>query len=160
LLTCCDALYRELGQSAGTFTNDALVIRAHDMSRAFGDATLALRCVVGDVAALPLDVISTVLSRAVRDDDSGALVLYAVAVVVGPRLLVSLRDARLELGDDDAATAVIDVVATITVREIVRTRDASPGERSYDDEAWRAALRHLTVMMESGENADSFGIRP
>ena len=105
LLTFCDALYRELGQSAGTFTSDALVIRAHDMSRAFGDATLALRSVVGDVAAPPYDVISTVLSRAVSDDDSGALVLYAVAVVVG----VSNADAQTGGGKGCSACSVAGV---------------------------------------------------
>jgi hypothetical protein len=43
LLSCFDAVYRGLGESAPLFSGDANVVRVHEMSRSFGDVALEIR---------------------------------------------------------------------------------------------------------------------
>ena len=89
---CFDATYRGLGELAPLMSNDAFVVVTHEMSRSFGEVALSMREYTNQ-PLVPLPVISALLARSNTLDPSGTLTLYAVAVVLGPRLLVSLRDA-------------------------------------------------------------------
>jgi hypothetical protein len=61
-------------------------------------------------------MLDEVLRRAVAGDDSGAMVLYAMAMVVGPRLLVSLLDARAALSPDPGLTALFNDASMVCVK--------------------------------------------
>jgi hypothetical protein len=162
LSSCCDAVYRALGESAPVLGNDAFVVRTHEMSRAFGELAAALRTPL--VSDEPLAVIESVLDDAAANDATGAMLVYAMVIAVGPRLLVSLRDARIALAGDPAADQLIDHVAEVAVREIRQcaevARDLGIGEDEDEDEgaAWRAAARRLTEALENSGNGESFGI--
>ncbi len=153
--SCFAALYRVLGESAPRFEDDASVVRAYEASRAFGELTLATRDAI-DRPVEPLDVLADVLGRAVADDPSGRLALYCLAVVVGPRLLVSLRDARGVV--EESAAALLDDASNLVVSEIVAIRDlaGAPGER--DAATGPGAARALGEALDDAGYADSLGV--
>src|ERR1700722_12854956 len=94
LFACFDTTYQVLGASAPNLTNDAYVVRTYEAARSMGEIALSLRTVLGDVSAEPVEALREVLMEAVGDDLTGAMLLFCLAMVVGPRLMVSLRDAR------------------------------------------------------------------
>jgi len=152
---CFEATYRSLGESAPLLENDAFVVVTHEMSRSFGEVTLALR----EFASRPLvalPVIGTLLARSRALDPSGSLLLYAVAMVVGPRLLVSLRDA-LEVLSDPSARALVDEAQLVTVRQVRRIGDlaSAPG---LDEASWYAGIAELGEIVDFGHYAESFGV--
>ena len=157
LQACCAAIYEVLGEAAPTLSNDDFVVRAHELSRAFGEAALVLRAHAGDRIVEPLGVIESVLREAVVNDDSGAMVLFALVAVVGPRLLVSTRDARAALVDDGALCDVLDELANTLVKEIRRTAEVVR-ELPEGDQEWLEAARGLTMRLETSGNAESFGL--
>jgi hypothetical protein len=158
LLSCFDAVYVGLGENAPKLTTDAYVVRVYEMSRSFGEIALGLREYVGrgDVTALP--VIRTVLDQALLKDPSGAMTLFAMALVVGPRLLVSLRDAREALGPDDELTTKCEHAAQVTVQQLLQIASATQHQDDIDDPGWQEGARSLTQLVESAGNAESFGI--
>lgn len=158
LMACTDALYLVLGESAATLTNDAYAIRAFEASRSFGELVLAMRNELEEPDDGPLPIVRDVLGRALASDDTGALVLYAVVMVVGPRLLVSLRDARQLITARDGSGALIDRARDVIVREIRRTADVLRDDSSGEDDDWQVAARELVTDLESSGNAESFGI--
>ena len=157
LQACCAAIYEVFGEAAPTLTNDELVVRAHELSRAFGEAALVLRAHAGDRIVEPLEIIESVLREAVVNDESGAMVLFALVAVVGPRLLVSTRDARAALADDGALSDVLDELANTLVKEIRRTAEVVR-ELPEGDQEWLEAARGLAMRLETSGNAESFGL--
>ena len=85
--SCVEAIYRGLGESAPTFTHDAYVVCLFEAARTFGALVHDLR----ESPVEPHPVILEIFARA-SDDPSGALSLYALSMVVGPRLLVTVAD--------------------------------------------------------------------
>jgi hypothetical protein len=158
LLSCCDAVYLVLGESAPLLSNDAYVVRVHEMSRSFGELTLAMRSQLGGSDVAPLPLIVTVLRSALETDDTGALALYVMAMLVGPRLLVSLRDARDALGDDREVTALLEQAARVGVAQILAVGEVAKALPPIEDPAWQVAARELAEMLENSGNADSFGL--
>lgn len=158
LLSCFNAVYVHLGECAPTLRTDAYVVRVHEMSRSFGEIALLLREYVGRGAITPLAVIGQVLDQAVANDPSGAMTLFAMALVVGPRLLVSLRDAREELGPDTELTAICERAAQVTVQQLLQIANATQHQEDIDDFQWQEGARSLTTMVEKAGNAESFGI--
>ena len=152
---CFDATYRGLGELAPLMSNDAFVVVTHEMSRSFGEVALSMREYTNQ-PLVPLPVISALLARSNTLDPSGTLTLYAVAVVLGPRLLVSLRDA-LEIVSEPRARAIFDEGQLVTVRQVRRVGElvAEPG---IDETSWLAGVRELGDMVEFGQNAESFGL--
>lgn len=153
---CFDALYQVLGESAPMFTNDAYVIRTYEMGRAFGAVTLELRSLGSGEPVEPLAVIRAVLQHAVLADDTGAMTLYAVAMVVGPRLLVTLVDAREHVNDPRVLEA-FDRAAEICVAQMRSVGEVAKNQAPIDDENWQDAARDLTITLESSGNTESFG---
>ena len=152
---CFDATYRGLGELAPLMSNDAFVVVTHEMSRSFGEVALSMREYMNR-PLVPLPVISALLARSNTLDPSGTLTLYAVAMVIGPRLLVSLRDA-LEIVSEPRARAIFDEGQLVTVRQVRRVGElvAEPG---IDETSWLAGVRELGDMVEFGQNAESFGL--
>jgi len=152
---CFDATYRGLGELAPLMSNDAFVVVTHEMSRSFGEVALSMR-EYSNQPLVPLPVISALLARSNTLDRSGTLTLYAVAMVIGPRLLVSLRDA-LEIVSEPRARAIFDEGQLVTVRQVRRVGElvAEPG---IDETSWLAGVRELGDMVEFGQNAESFGL--
>ena len=152
---CFDATYRGLGELAPLMSNDAFVVVTHEMSRSFGEVALSMREYMNR-PLVPLPVISALLARSNTLDPSGTLTLYAVAMVIGPRLLVSLRDA-LEIVSEPRAREIFDEGQLVTVRQVRRVGElvAEPG---IDETSWLAGVRELGDMVEFGQNAESFGL--
>ena len=158
LFSCFDTAYLVLGESAPTLTNDAYVIRTYEMARALGEVALSFREYLDEVTSPALAPLEDVLRRAVTSDDSGAMVLFAMATVVGPRILVSLRDARA-LGElDESALEVLDVASLVLVREIRAVGDVASRFSPVEDPTWQQGARSLTTTLDAAGNAESFGI--
>jgi len=149
------APYRVLGASAGSFGDDGAVVRAYEAARTFGELALAARETLGEVRE-PFAPVAVVLERAVGEDPSGRLALYALAVVVGPRLLVSLRDARAVVDAD--AVDLLDHASDLVVGQIVAIRDLA-GSRHDDEDARLARVaRSLAEDLDAAGYADSLGV--
>jgi hypothetical protein len=91
------------------------------------------------------------------NDETGAMTLYAVAMVVGPRLLVSIRDAH-ELIDDPALGSLLDYAADVVVREILAVGEVARNQAPIEDSSWQDAARDLSDTLDSAGNAESFGV--
>ena len=158
LLACYDTIYIVLGERAPTLSNDAYVVRTYETARAYGALALELREHLGDPVVVPVPVLDEVLRRAVAGDDTGALVLYAMAMVVGPRLLVSLLDARTALDGDPALTSLFNEASMVCVKEIRATGEVAKDQAPIDDLEWQTLARDLATTLDSAGNAESLGI--
>jgi hypothetical protein len=158
LLACYDTIYIVLGESAPTLTNDAYVVRAYESARVYGELALALREHLGEPAVTPVAVLDQVLRRAVAGDETGAMVLYAMAMVVGPRLLVSLLDARNALGDDPRLSALFNDASMACVRDIRATGEVAKDQVPIEDAEWQTVARDLSNTLDEAGNAESLGI--
>jgi hypothetical protein len=150
-----DGVYRAIGEAAPTLTKDAYVIRAYELGRAFGEEALRVRALIGDEPLAPSPLVENLLRHAATYDDSGALALFAMAMVVGPRLLISVRDAREAAGE--ALREVLDGTAQTIVKEIRRIGDVASTQAPIEDEAWQLAARDLTETLEAAGAGESFG---
>lgn len=158
LFSCFNLVYEVVGESAPGFSNDAYVVRAHDMGRSFGELALALRPYVADVEVAPPASLDDVLRRAADVDVSGAMTLYAMAMVVGPRLLVSLLDARAALSNDGALCEQLSRASQVVVAEILATGKAAKHQDPIEDPRWQEVARALSSTLEDAGNAESMGI--
>jgi len=158
LFTCFDSMYATLGESAPMLHNDAFVIRTYVMARACGEVTLTFRDYLGDVADERILALEAVLLEAVESDESGAMVLFAMATLIGPRVLVSLRDAREVEGLDDSAKEVLRAASQVLVREILLVGEVAKAQALTEDGRWQEIARGLSVTLEEAGNAESFGI--
>ncbi len=157
LLDCFDSIYRALGESAPTLTTDAYVVRVHEMSRAFGEVALELRGELDDVSPRPFPLLTAVLDHAVANDETGAMLLFALAMVVGPRLLVSVYDAGRAV-EDETLNAALDRAAQVLVAQIVATGDSARNQAPIEDSSWQLAARDLTETLEAAGYGESLGI--
>jgi hypothetical protein len=158
LLACYDTIYIVLGECAPTLSNDVYVVRAYEMGRAFGELALELREYLGEPDVEPFPILDQVLRRGVASDATGAQVLFAMAMVVGPRLLVSLLDARTALSDDEQLTDLFREASTVGVREIRATGEVAKGQSPIEDEEWQRVARELSATLDDAGNAESLGI--
>ena len=156
LFSCWDAVYRTLGEAAPHVTDDAYVVALHEMSRAFGSVALQLREFLAPTVPAPLPVIERVLRDALAGDDTGALAVYAMTMVVGPRLLVTLLDARAELADGDELRNLIDGAAQATVAQLRALATVMHDQPELTDPVWQGAAGDLVYLVETSGNAESF----
>jgi hypothetical protein len=157
LLACYDTIYIVLGESAPGFSNDAYVVRAYETARAYGELALEMREHLGVPDVAPLAVLEHVLRRAAEGDASGALALYAMAMVVGPRLLVTLLDARTATSDA-TLTELTNHASMVCVREIRATGEVAKGQAPIEDAGWLARARELSETLDGAGNAESLGL--
>ncbi|MHB8378560.1 MAG: hypothetical protein ACYDB2_01405 [Acidimicrobiales bacterium] len=158
LYSCFDAMYVACGEAAPTLTNDVYVIRAYEAGRAFGGVALSFRGYLDDVPSEIFGPLDEALRLARLNDDSGAMLLYALAMVVGPRVLVSLRDALDQVDFDDAALAVLAGASTVLVQEILKVGEVSKDQAPIDDSRWQADAQELVRRLDASGNAESFGV--
>jgi len=158
LFSCFDAMYVAFGEAAPTLTNDAHVVRAYESGRAFGSVALAFREYLGDAPSEVLAPLEDALRHAREGDDTGAMMLFALAMVVGPRVLVSLRDARDQVELDEGALVVLNLASKVLVEEILRVGDASKDQAPIEDSSWQAGAQELSRGLDASGNAESFGI--
>ncbi len=158
LLACYDTIYIVLGESAPTLDNDAYVVRTYESARAYGELALELRTHLGEPEVARAPVLEDVLRRAVAGDSSGALVLYAMVMVVGPRLLVSLLDARAALAGDPVLAGLFSEASRVCVREIRATGEVAKDLSPIENDGWQALARELSTAFDEAGNAESLGI--
>jgi hypothetical protein len=158
LLACYDTIYIVLGESAPTLSNDAFVVRTYETARVFGALALELREHLGEPVVAPIPLLDEVLRRAVAGDDTGAMVLYAMAMVVGTRLLVSLLDARDALEDDPELTALFNEASMDCVREMRAIGEVAKDQAPIDDGEWQSLARSLSTTLDEAGNAESLGL--
>jgi hypothetical protein len=161
LYSCFDTTYQVLGASAPALTNDAYVVRTYEAARAMGDVALSFRAVLVDVPGEPIEALRDVLLESVADDLSGAMLLFCLAMVVGPRLMVSLRDAR-EFDEfdefDDVALRVLNEASAVVLAEILAVGAVAKSQGTIDDEHWQEQARGLARHLEEAGYADSFDV--
>jgi hypothetical protein len=157
VLSCYDTIYMVLGESAPTLTNDAYVVRTYEMARAFGSLALTLRDHLDAGSFEVPPALEAVLRHAVVTDDSGAMLLYAMAMVVGPRLLVTLLDARAVV-TDDAVIELLNQGSQVTVSELLATGEVAKRQPSIDDPSWQAAALDLATTLDQAGHAESLGV--
>jgi hypothetical protein len=158
LLACYDTIYIVLGESAPKLSNDAYVVCAYEAARVYGALALELREHLGEPVVEPIRLLDEVLRRAVADDETGALVLYAMAMVVGPRLLVSLLDGRNALDNDPILTALFNDASMACVRAMRAFGEVAKDQAPIDDLEWQSLARDLATTLDLAGNAESLGI--
>lgn len=140
--SCVEAIYQGLGESAPSFSHDAYVVCLYEASRTFGALANRLR----ETPVTPHPVIAEIFARA-SDEPTGALSLYALTMVVGPRLLVTLADV---------GESRFDEVAEATRRQLLACTRLTSHPEAIDDPGFASAARALVVLAESSGNAESF----
>jgi hypothetical protein len=158
LFSCFDTTYQVLGASAPHLSNDAYVVRTYEAARAMGEVALSLRTLLVDVSSEPVEALHEVLMESVAGDLTGAMLLYCFAMVVGPRLMVSLRDAREFEEFDAEALGVLNEASGVVLAEILAVGEAAKSQGTIDDESWQDQARGLARHLEEAGYADSFGI--
>ena len=158
VMSCYEALYRVMGERAGTLTTDAFVIRVYESARSIGALGLEMQTQLVDVQPRPFPVLEAVLEHSIDGDPSGAMLLYALSMVVGPRLLVTLLDARAAIGDDEELRGLLDHGSQVIVTVIRLIGDTVQDRDAIDDPAWQAAARDLTLTLDGAGYGDSLGI--
>ena len=152
-----EAIYGVLGRRAGTVDDDGYVVGLYEMARACGTVSLTLREVLGESTVTPTPVVVDVLTSAFDADATGALAVYATTMVVLPRLLVALRDARVDESDASNGETLVQVT-DVVVRALRRLAEYAHDQEIYDDPAWQSAARALSVTLEDAGYGESLVI--
>jgi hypothetical protein len=158
LFSCFNTMYEVLGAGAPNLSEDAYVIRTYETGRAMGEVALAFREYLTDAQPGDVPAMRAVLDDALASDLSGAMVLFCFAMVVAPRVLVSLRDAREEVELDASALKVLNVASQVLIREVFAVGDVAETEGASEDAHWQERARSLSETLEAAGNAESFGI--
>jgi hypothetical protein len=158
LFSCFDTMYKVLGASAPNLTNDAYVVRTYEAARAMGDVALSFREVLVEVQSESVPALHDVLLESVADDLTGAMLLFCLAMVVGPRVMVSLRDAREYVEFDEDALEVLREASAVMLAEILAVGEVAKSQGFIEDERWQEQARGLSQRLEESGYADSFGI--
>jgi hypothetical protein len=158
LFSCFDTMYRVLGASAPNFSDDAYVVRTYESARALGEVALRFRDYLGEVDPEPVPALANVLFEAAGDDPTGAMSLYCLAMVAGPRILVSLRDAReyVELTGEELEVA--NFASQVLLAQMHAVGEVARRRGPIEDEDWQRRARELADRLELSGNAESFGI--
>ena len=156
LASAAEAIYGVLGRRAPEVSDDGYVVGLYEMARACGAVSLSLRELadVSTVAGAP--VVADVLERSVDLDPTGALAVYATTMVVAPRFLVALRDARVE--ETGESHAVLVQAADTVVSALRRLAEHAHDQELYDDPAWQSAARSLAQTLDEAGYGESLVI--
>ena len=158
VLSCVEAIYEVMGEAAPTLTNDAFVVRTFESARAMGEVALALREFLDEEDSTPLAPVVDVLKHARGGDEEGAMLLYCFAAVVGPRLLVSLRDVRETLSLSEDEFALTNAASEALVAEILAVGEAARDDVPGEDEIWQERARGLNFALDAAGYAESLGV--
>ncbi len=155
LLGGFDTLYRALGESAPRFTHDPTVVWCYETGRLLGELTLGLRDITG-AEPVGWGELATIMGDAVSGDESGALCVYAMTMLVGPRLLVTVRDLRDQL--DGAERDWADRAATSVVTSLHAAGRLGLDPSVADEPAWAESARDLRHRLDSVGFGESFAL--
>jgi hypothetical protein len=158
LFSCFNTMYRVLGTSAPKFSDDAYVVRTYESARALGEVALRFHEYLGEVGPEPVPALADVLYEAAGDDPTGAMTLYCLAMVAGPRVLVSLRDAREYVGFNGEELEVVNLASQVLLAQMYAVGEVARRRGPIEDEDWQRRARELADGLESTGNAESFGI--
>jgi hypothetical protein len=158
LFSCFDVMYRVLGASAPNFTDDAHVVRTYESARALGEVALRFREYLGEVDPEPVPALADVLLEAGGYDPTGAMSLYCLAMVAGPRVLVSLRDAREYVELNQGERDVLNLASQVLLSQMHAVGEVAQRRGPIEDEDWQREARELADRLERAGNAESFGI--
>jgi hypothetical protein len=158
LFSCFDTAYAVLGAGAVDLSDDAYVLRTYETARAMGEVALSFREYLGDVETKMVPSIQGVLVDSLANDLTGAMVLFCFTMVVAPRLLVSLRDARERVELSDGALDVLNIASQLLIREMFAAGEAAKTEGVSEDRHWQEHARGLSETLEKAGNAESFGL--
>jgi hypothetical protein len=158
LLSCVDAVYLVMGEAAPTLRNDAYVVQTFESARAMGEVAMALREYLEVTTTEPMANVVDVLRDAVAGDETGAMLLFCFVVVVGPRLLVSLRDAREEISLDEREVALTNAASEILVTEMLAVGEVARDVEPQEDERWQERARSLNLALDDAGYAESLGL--
>ena len=93
-----------------------------------------------------------VLVDALANDLSGAMVLFCLTMVVAPRVLVSLRDAREQVALDNGALEVLNGASQIADPRDVRRRRSGQGRRGESrTDTGKSTLAHSATPLTRPE---------
>ncbi len=155
LASVYDAIYRVVGEGAPRVTRDAFVVRLHEAARRFGALALEMR---GNDRPRPDELVSSLLAAALDADASGAMALYALSMVIGPRLLVTLRDYDAA-ESDPGRRALLAHGSDVVVAEVLAVGASVAGADGIEDPAWSVTARSLVERLEAAGFAESLGQR-
>ena len=158
LFSCFDTMYAVLGAGAVDLSDDAYVVRTYETARAMGEVALSFREYLGDVETEMVPSLQGVLVDALANDLTGAMVLFCFTMVVAPRVLVSLRDAREQVELSDGALDVLNIASQVLIREMFATGEVAKTEGVSEDRHWQEHARGLSETLEKAGNAESFGL--
>jgi hypothetical protein len=158
LFSCFDTMYWVLGASAPNFTDDAYVVRTYESARALGDVALRFREYLGDVDAERVPALESVLLAAGGNDPTGAMSLYCLAMVAGPRVLVSLRDAREYVDLNEEEVEILNLASQVLLVHMHAVGEVAQRRGPIEDEEWQNRARELADGLDLAGNAESFGI--
>jgi hypothetical protein len=158
LFSCFDTMYAVLGAGAVDLSDDAYVVRTYDTARAMGEVALSFREYLGDVETVFVPSLQGVLVDSLANDLTGAMVLFCFTMVVAPRVLVSLRDAREQVELSDGALDVLNIASQVLIREMFATGEVAKSEGISEDRHWQEHARGLSETLEKAGNAESFGL--
>lgn len=157
IASVAEAIYGVLGRRAGEVGDDGYVVGLYEMARGCGAVSLTLREALGEATVTPTPVVVDVLTSAIDADPTGALAVYATTMVVLPRLLVALRDARVDESDSSLSETLVQVT-DVVVRALRRLAQHAHDQEIYDDPAWQAAARALSRTLEDAGYGESLVI--
>lgn len=161
-----ESIYRVIGSLAPTVSADAACVALFEIAREAGgvaDRFATLLAARADVDPREswhtTPVIDEVLRAAVERDASGQLALYAIASVVGPRLLVSLRDAAslTDLAAGGPLRSACEAAATWLVATMRRIGEVAARLGAPDEVTWREHARTLEDPFVAAGLAESLG---
>jgi hypothetical protein len=151
-------MYAVLGAGAVDLSDDAYVLRTYETARAMGEVALSFREYLGEVETAMVPSIQGVLVDALANDLTGAMVLFCFTMVVAPRVLVSLRDAREQIELSDGALDVLNIASQVLIREMFAAGEVAKTEGVSEDRHWQEHARGLSETLEKTGNAESFGL--
>lgn len=157
LFSCFDTMYRVLGASAPNFSDDAYVVASYEAARALGEVALAFREYL-DEEPETVPALAEALTRSAGEDLTGAMALYCLAVVVGPRVLVSLRDAREYVALDATQLALVNGASEALLAQMHAVGEVARRRAPIEDEHWQRGARALAEDLETAGYAESFGV--
>jgi len=156
LARCFDGLYEACGRGALTCSDDAIVVFLHEFSRRCGVVVHELDDLSdGREGVFPLPVITQVLDEALAYDPGGLLALYAISMVLGPRLLISLRDVVTEHADT-ALREICQAAASTLVTQLRHLATIASARGPVHDQEWQGRATSFTTLLENEGYAESF----
>ena len=157
LAGAAEAIYGVLGRRCAEVSDDGYVVGLYEMARACGAVSLGLRESAGVSTVVAAPVVSAVLERSFDGDATGALALYATTMVVVPRFLVALRDARAEESGESLGAILVQATDTV-VSALRRLAEHAHDQDVFDDLAWQSAARALSETLDGAGYGESLVI--